>query len=129
MSLRHSLRSAPDHDPRRHPARRGLTLAELIVALVLHTQGQLALAITTAFLAYEHAASGRAERAAALAGSRLERLRGGVCATAQGVDSADGLTVAWSVAPAGRAALATVRVSWIERGRPLSQRYMSGYPC
>lgn len=118
-------------DARIAPARdrHGFTLAELIVALMLLTVGLLALASTSAFLAYEHAASGRAERAATIAGSRLEILRAGSCASAQGTETVDGLTAAWSVASSGHTALATVRVSWAERGTAVVQRYASGFTC
>ena len=109
--------------------RRGFTLAELVVALVLLTIGLLALASTSAFLAYEHAASGRAERAALIAASRLDRLRSGVCAATRGTEIVEGLTVGWSVEPAGRAALAEVRVTWLERGRTVAQHYSGGFPC
>ena len=107
----------------------GFTLAELIVALMLLTVGLLALASTSAFLTYEYAATGRAERAAAMGGSRLEILRTGSCADAQGTETVDGLTVAWSVAPSGSTALATVHVSWAERGTAVVQRYTSGFGC
>jgi len=109
--------------------RHGFTLAELIVALVLLTVGLLALASTSAFLTYEHAATGRAERAATIGGSRLEILRTGSCDNAQGTETVDGLTVAWSVAPSGHTALATVHVSWAERGTAVVQRYVSGFTC
>src|SRR5688572_18359179 len=109
--------------------RHGFTLAELVVALVLLTIGLLALASTSAFLAYEHAASGRAERAALIAASRLDRLRSGVCAATRGTEIVEGLTVGWSVEPAGRAALAEVRVTWLERGRTVAQHYSGGFPC
>ena len=123
------MRSEPALDAVTASARHGFTLAELIVALVLLTVGLLALASTSAFLTYEIAANGRAERAAAIGQSRLEILRTGICADAQGRESVHGLSVAWSVAPSGRSALATVEVSWAERGKAVAQRYASGYTC
>jgi prepilin-type N-terminal cleavage/methylation domain-containing protein len=126
MSPRYVIRSTT-RTP--HVARPGFTLAELIVALMLLTVGLLALASTSAFLTYEHAASGRAERAATIAGSRLEMLRTGRCSATAGAETIDGLTAAWSVASSGHVALATVDVTWTERGVPILQRYTSGYPC
>ena len=123
------MSSPPDLDAATAPARHGFTLAELIVALMLLTVGLLALASTSAFLTYEHAATGRAERAATIGGSRLEILRTGSCADAQGTEIVDGLNVAWSVAPRGHTALATVHVSWAERGTAVVQRYASGFTC
>jgi prepilin-type N-terminal cleavage/methylation domain-containing protein len=110
-------------------SRHGFTLAELIVALMLLTVGLLALASTSAFLTYEHAATGRAERAASIGGTRLEILRTGSCDNGVGTETVDGLTVAWSVAPSGHTALATVHVSWAERGKTVVQRYASGFTC
>lgn len=123
------MRSEPALDAATASTRRGFTLAELIVALVLLTVGLLALAGTSAFLTYEHAATGRAERAAAIGQSRLEILRFGSCADAQGRESVNGLTIAWSVAPSGRTALARVEISWAERGMAVVQRYASGFTC
>ena len=114
---------------RDHDDRSGFSLPELIVALTLVTIGLLALASTSAFLTYEHAASGRAERAATIAGARLELLRTSGCTPSQGTEVIDGLTAAWSVTLAGRAAHATASVSWVERGHPVAHRYESGFTC
>ncbi len=96
---------------------------------MLLTVGLLALASTSAFLGYEHAAAGRAEAAAVVAGSRLERLRVAGCNAQQGTELVDGMTSSWSVAMAGTTAIATVSVSWRERGAPTEQRYASGFAC
>ena len=109
--------------------RPGFTLTELIVALVLLTVGLLALASTSTFLGYEHAAAARAESAAIIAGSRMERLRAGGCTAGNGLELVDGLQSAWSVAVAGDVAVATVVVSWLERGTRTDQRYSTGFPC
>ena len=109
--------------------REGFTLAELIVALMLLTVGLLALAGTSAFLTYEYAASARAERAATLAGSRLETLRLAGCVPSQGAEAADGLTAVWSVIRAGRTATASVGVRWNERGTPVLHRYVTAFAC
>jgi prepilin-type N-terminal cleavage/methylation domain-containing protein len=109
--------------------RDGFTLTELIVAIMLLTFGLLALASTAAFLTYEQAASRRAERAATIAASRLELLRLGRCIPTQGTEPIDGLMAAWSVTPSGPTALAVVRVSWMERGVAVAQRYTTGIVC
>lgn len=123
------MRSEPQLDAATPSTRHGFTLVELIVALMLLTVGLLALASTSAFLTYEHAATGRAERAAAMGQSQLEILRVGNCAEAQGRESVNGFTVAWSVATSGRTALARVEISWAERGTTVVQRYTSGFTC
>jgi prepilin-type N-terminal cleavage/methylation domain-containing protein len=120
----HSSRS----DCRRGP-RHGFSLPELIIAIVLLTVGLLALATTAAFLTREHAASVRAERAASIAGSRLERLRAAGCVSASGVETVDSMHIAWSVSPSGRSALAIVSISWQERATPVRHSYESGFPC
>jgi len=130
MSSRHISAAHPLDRSTRSSSRDGFTLAELVVALGLLTVGLLALASTSAFLTYAHAASGRAEHAAVVGGSRLEMLRAGPCAPEQGAEMIDGLSVAWSLTPSpGGAATATVRVSWNERGLPSAQRYTSAFQC
>ena len=128
-----ALRDTRQRDDDAHTAHRrqrsGFSLAELIVALMLLTVGLLALASTSAFLTYEYAASGRAEQAAVLAGSRLELLQVGDCTASQGIQTVDGLTAVWSVVPAGHGARATVGVSWMERGRPIVHHFDSGFSC
>jgi len=109
--------------------RDGFTLTELIVALMLLTVGLLALASTASFLTAESAASSRAERAAVVAGSRLEILRTHGCASAQGRETVGELTATWAVVASEGSALASVTVSWTERGRPIIHRYTSGIAC
>jgi prepilin-type N-terminal cleavage/methylation domain-containing protein len=121
---RHS--TSPCETPRR---REGFTLAELIVALMLLTVGLLALASTSAFLTYEYAASARAERAAIVAGTRLETLRLAGCVSSQGTETSEGLTAVWSVILAGRTAIAAVGVAWNERGTPIVHRYATAFAC
>ena len=112
------------------PGREGFTLTELIVALMLLTVGLLALASTSAFLTYEHAAAGRAESAAIIAESRLEQLRVAGCVAGGGRETVEGLlTSVWSVAIAGGTAAATVTMSWVERGVLASHGYTTGCAC
>jgi hypothetical protein len=96
---------------------------------MLLTLGLLAASSTSAFVAYELAASGRSERAASIAASRLELLRSSGCADAAGSSTSDGITTSWSVATAGRSATSSVEVTYAERGRSISQRYSSGFAC
>ncbi len=129
MPILHRRSTEPAASKHRFTQRAGFSLPELVVALVLVTVGLLALASTSVFLTYEHAASGRAERAAMLAGSRFEMLRAGGCSPAQGTETIDGLTTVWTVTPSKGTALATVRITWRERGAPVSHRYEGGFPC
>jgi prepilin-type N-terminal cleavage/methylation domain-containing protein len=130
MSPRHAPAAHTLDRSTRSSSRDGFTLAELVVALGLLTVGLLALASTSAFLTYAHAASGRAEQAAVVGGSRLEMLRAGACAPERGTEIIDGLSLAWDVTPSpGGAATATVRISWNERGVPSAQHYASAFQC
>lgn len=112
------------------PSSRGYTLVETIVALLLFSVGGLALASSAALIGRRLNVDGARERAALIAASRLEVLRAS-CATATGgAESLEGVELAWSVAPAGVAAIAvaaTVRYpTWTGRR---SDSYHSLVPC
>src|SRR5687768_1018620 len=90
---------------------RGFSLPELVISLTLLTVGLLALASTSAFLTSAHAGSGRAERAAIIAGMRLDALRAAGCSPTQGTETVDGLASSWSLTRAGQVAVTSVRIS------------------
>ena len=124
------MRSVPASVARALPAsRRGFSLPELVISLTLLTVGLLALASTSAFLTYTHAGSSRAERAAIIAGMRLDALRAAGCSPTHGTETLGGLASSWSLTRAGQVAVTIVRISWLERGKPVSHRYESGFTC
>lgn len=82
-------------------ARRGFTLIEIVVAIVLLTVGLLALAASAAATVRSMAEAARIASAAHMAENERERAYATTCAAAGGVDSARGATVVWSAEPAG----------------------------
>ena len=106
----HSARCSPT----RHRARRGITVVEVLVALVLVSVGLLAMAGTSA-LAFRTATSASRERLAVRqADRRLSRLTAAGCASATaGTDSAHGMRERWSMADSlGGVASVEASVEW-----------------
>lgn len=83
--------------------RKGFTLIEAIVALVLFAFGMLALAATSAIAARDLAVANRSMRAQALARHRVELLRASACPTpgTGSAQAAGGLREFWRVDAAG----------------------------
>lgn len=78
--------------------RRGFTLIETLVALVLVQFGLLAVAAASGIAARDVAAATRAARARDAARERIEALRVTACgSTSEGTHAAPGLTEHWSV--------------------------------
>lgn len=109
--------------------RRGFTLAELIVGVMLLTVGLGALAGTSAWTLRETASARRVERAANLARSRLELLRLGPCGAASGVEIHADLIERWSLSQSRLGAVATVAIAPRDSGRMREQRYHAAFPC
>ena len=112
--MRHSRVHHSCSTPTRHPARRGITVVEVIVALVLVAVGLLAIAGTSA-LAFRTATSASRERLAVRqADRRLARLTAAGCASATaGTDSAAGMRERWSMADSlGGVASIEASVAW-----------------
>lgn len=109
--------------------RHGVTLIELLVALVLLTVGLGALAGTTSVLIHDATTSRRSTRAALIARSRLERLRMDRCTTSAGVEQHGGITERWAVTTNDRGATAVVDVGFADRARQVEQRYRSRFAC
>lgn len=88
----------PSHPRPAVPPRRGVTLVELLVALVLVTIGVLALAGTTAAATRAAARGARMADAATAARSRMERLAARRCAAiAPGESVTRGRTERWTI--------------------------------
>jgi len=82
--------------------RRGFTLIEALIALVLFEFGMLALVATNALIARDLAAFKRRASAHALASQRVELLRARACdAPAAGVADSAGFVETWTVAVQG----------------------------
>lgn len=109
--------------------RRGFTLVELVVGIVLLTVGLGALASTSLWVLRETMAARRAERAANIARSRLELLRLRPCASDAGVANHGELLEQWTLTPGGDRVVAAVSVMARDNGRMREQRFWAAFPC
>jgi prepilin-type N-terminal cleavage/methylation domain-containing protein len=76
-------------------ARRGLTLIELLIAMLVFAVGALGLAASSASLAREVAWNADRFRAAALARSRIEAVSASRCESGDGIDRSATVTDNW----------------------------------
>ena len=111
-------------------ARRGFTLVELIIAIVILVVGVLGLASTAAVVMKQITASSMQTRAAMMAQSRLERLRSVPCAQmASGTATTNGVTETWRVTVNARTATLVDVVTWAEQRVNRSVTFTSERPC
>ena len=123
---------------RRHPntphsqprARRGFTLAELLVALMVFSVGALAMVATSANVITLITASKNRALAAAVASSRFERMRAVPC-TAHTTDSSTtgGIKEVWQTTKLAKADDVTVKVTFVANRRTQSRIYRSFLVC
>jgi type IV pilus modification protein PilV len=93
--------------------RRGFTLIETLVALLLLEIGMLGLAATSAVVARDLAVAHRTTRAQMLARNRLESLEANACEANAGASVAPGgYDVSWIVQAAGKRRTLSVRVAF-----------------
>ena len=117
----------------RRPAsnRRGFTLIELMVALMVFTIGILATMSSAAAVMSMMNGSQRRTVASTIADARFERLRAESCAQhANGTAVTRGVRETWNVYPLVQADDVTVMVTFpASRGRIVSQKYKTYIPC
>jgi prepilin-type N-terminal cleavage/methylation domain-containing protein len=95
--MRRTPVARPDHHPRR-ALRRGFTLVELLVALLLVEVGLLALTGTTVVLIRQRSAVRARAAAIRAASNRIQLLAGGPCDAGSGAASeANGIREVWDV--------------------------------
>lgn len=94
--------------------RRGFTIVEVLVALLLATVGLLAVAGAETLAWRRRAAADREVRASEVTRNRVESIAGGNCAAAAGGSNTrtDGIIERWSVTRQGRALLIDARADW-----------------
>ena len=111
-------------------ARRGFTLVELLVALMVFSVGALAMVATSANVITLITGSKNRTAAAAVATSRLERMRAQAC-TAHTTDSANtnGIKESWSVVKLALADDVTVRVTFVANRRTQTRIYRTFIAC
>jgi type IV pilus assembly protein PilV len=111
-------------------ARRGFTLVELIIAIIILVVGVLGLASTAAVVMRQITASSMQTRAAMTAQSRLERLRSMPCANmVNGAATVGGVTETWRVTVNARTATMVDVVTWVENKVTRSVTFTSERPC
>ena len=118
--------------------RRGFTLVELMVAIMLLSVGMLALASSSAVLIRQMAESGTMSVASAVAQTRIEKVRtlAATCtagAAATSTATTRGVNESWTVTPFvtanTRAAQVSVTVTYSTKRGNRSQTYISMVPC
>ena len=123
LRLRRALR-------RSSGSRRGYTLVEMLVAIMLFTIGLLAMAGTASLVTMALAGSRTRSVAAAVAESRFDRLRAQTCsAHTSGTVVTRGVREDWSVRQLARADDVTVVVTIISNHRTQTQSFRTYIPC
>jgi prepilin-type N-terminal cleavage/methylation domain-containing protein len=114
----------------RRGLRAGFTLVELMVAMMIFTIGLLAMASTAAVVVRQMGDSSRMGVAAAVAQNQMEQLYAGNCKIAQSGSSVErGVSIAWTITPATRAATLGVSVTYQSRRGLRTQTYQSTVAC
>lgn len=111
-------------------SRRGFTLAELLVALMVFAVGALAMVATSANVMTLMSSSKNRDVAAAVAEARLERMRSQPC-SAHTTDSATsrGVTETWQTVSLARTDDVTVRVRFVSNHTQQTKIYRTFLPC
>jgi prepilin-type N-terminal cleavage/methylation domain-containing protein len=122
-ALRRALR-------RVNTSRRGYTVVELIVAIMIFTIGLLAMAGTASLIMMTIAGSRTRTVGAAVAESRFEQLRAQTCtAHTGGTAVTRGVREDWSVIPIARADDVIVVITMVTNHRTRTQTFKSYLPC
>ena len=102
LRLRASARRRAAGRPRTSRGRRGFSLVELMVAMMLLTVGVLGLASVSAYAIRQDSVATRANSATLVAQSRMERLRSRRCVDiAAGTATTNNVTESWTVTSVG----------------------------
>ena len=110
--------------------RTGLTIVELLIAIVILTVGVLALAATAGLVAAHVGDGGRLTGAAHAARSALDSLRGVPCASLTSASAARGsFVVEWTVTRDSLAAEIVMTVGSTLRRRTRSDAFRATVPC
>jgi prepilin-type N-terminal cleavage/methylation domain-containing protein len=110
--------------------RKGFSLIELMVAIMVLTVALLGLAATSAVATQMIGGGGRHTLAASVAQSRFELLRRGSCAALSGgTDYTRGVIESWQIDSVRTSAFVTERVTYQTRRGPRTQIFRSVRPC
>ena len=111
-------------------ARKGFSLIELMVAIMVLTVALLGLAASSAAAIQMIGAGGRHTLAASVAQSRFEMLRRGSCAALSGGSSyTRRVSESWQIDSVRASAFITSRVTYQTRRGPRTQVFRSVRPC
>lgn len=77
--------------------RSGLTLVEVVIAILVFAVGALGLATTSGALARQLAGNAQRSRALHIAATRVEKSHASPCVSASGSESAPGITDDWTI--------------------------------
>ena len=111
-------------------ARRGFTLVELLVALMVFAVGALAMVATSGNVMTLITASKNRAVAASVAASRFERLRAQPCGShTSDSTTTRGISEAWTVVKLAKADDVTVRLSFVANHATQTRIYRSFITC
>jgi prepilin-type N-terminal cleavage/methylation domain-containing protein len=111
-------------------ARRGMTLAELMVAIVVMSVGVLGLAASSAVVTRMIGGGASQTLAATSAQAHIEQLRSRPCAAmAGGVDTVRGIVTSWTTQPIIRGVSVDMTVQYNTVRGPRTRSYRSILPC
>lgn len=110
--------------------RKGFSLPEVMVAMVILTVGVLGLAATSGAVTAMIGSGGRYGGSATVAASRIERLRATACASlANGSATSGRYTESWTVTTSGYLRTVQVTVSYPNRTQTRSDVYETTIAC
>ena len=124
--MKRRLRSITTRRPRR-----GLTLIEMIIAIVVMSIGVMGLAGTATYVATQMGGGSAQTIAAALSAKVADSLASRNCASLiDGTQTKRGVTVAWRVVPSTRIRTITQTVTYtVKRGSTKTQSYTMVVQC
>ena len=109
--------------------RTGLTLIEVIVAILLFSTGALGLAAASAVITRQMTTSLLRSRAANFARERSEKAHAANCSVlSSGEESRDGIRASWTISP-GHVATIDQRLERSTRTAIRTDRFISAIPC
>ncbi len=110
--------------------RAGLTLIEVMIAIMIFTVGALGLAATAGSIVRQMALNSQRDLAASIAGTRSERFHALPCpAESTGTEEFRGLQSEWSIERRTGSAEQSHRIVRSTPFGPSSDKFMSGVPC
>src|SRR5512140_868390 len=109
--------------------RRGLSLIEVLIAIILFAVGALGLAATSGSIARQLVSSDQRSRAAARARSRDESAHATACTSSSGSERSLGIDATWTIQKAGSRALIDQRLERRDSKGLHIEAFRSGAPC